>query len=112
MEALIAQNEALSWEDPSSQIETLTLAQVTEDCLPLVRQLISQKVHNNQSVHVALNKAWDFAVPFSFALLGPNRFIFKFSNQDHLEIFFKQPTSNVNGSLIVLQCFHDNYEWA
>jgi hypothetical protein len=92
MEALIAQTKALSWEDPSFQLETLTHAQVTEDYLPLVGQLISQKIQNNQSVHAALNKAWDFAVPFSFASLGPNKFPSKFSNQIHLEKILKQPT--------------------
>lgn len=84
MQALIAQTEALTWEDPSSQIETLSTVQVIEDCLPLVGQLLSQKKHNNQSVNAALVKAWDFAVPFSFVVLGPNCFLFKFSKQEHI----------------------------
>jgi hypothetical protein len=92
IEDLIAQTKALSCEDPPSQIETLTPAQVIEECLLLVGQLISQKTHNNQSIHAALNKAWDFPVLFSVALLGQNIFLFKFSNQDHIEKFFKQPT--------------------
>ena len=79
MEVLIAKTEALSWEDSSSQIETLTTAQVTEESLPLVGQLISQKTHNNLSVNAALIKAWDFSIPFSFAMLGLNKFLFKFS---------------------------------
>jgi hypothetical protein len=36
MDSLIAQTEALSWEDPSSQLETLPSEQVSEDYLPLV----------------------------------------------------------------------------
>lgn len=103
--ALIAQIEALTWEDPSSQIETLSPAQVIEECLPLVGQLLSQKNHNNQFVNATLVKAWDFVVPFSFVVLGPNRFLFKFSKQEHISKIFKHTTWNVNGSMLVLQCW-------
>jgi hypothetical protein len=53
--------------------------------LPLIGHIISQKTHNNQSVNAALIKAWDFAVPFSFAVLGPNKFLFKFSKQARID---------------------------
>ena len=66
-------------------------------------QLISQKTNNNQTVHVALKKAWDFALPFSFAVIGPNKFLFKFSKQEHLDRIHKQTTWNVNGYLLPLQ---------
>jgi hypothetical protein len=72
--------------------------------LPLVEQLnISQKTNNNQSVHAALNKAWDFALPFSFAAIGPNKFLFKFTKQEHLDRIQKQTTWNVNEFLLSLQ---------
>jgi hypothetical protein len=76
---IISQTEAISWEGPSNQIETIPTNIYTSECLPLVGQLISQKTNNNQNVHAALNKAWDFALPFSFAVIGPNKFLFKFS---------------------------------
>jgi hypothetical protein len=41
-------------------------------------------------------------VPFSFAPIGPNKFLFKFSKQDHLNRILKQSTWNVNGFLLVL----------
>ena len=72
LEALIAQTEALSWEDPSSQLETLTLAMTFVEALPLVGHIISPKTLSNQLVYVALTKSWPFAVPFSFSTLGPN----------------------------------------
>ena len=78
LDSLIAQTKALSWEDPSSQLESLP-EQVFEEYLPLVGHVISQKVHNNQAVYASLIKAWPFATPFSFAALGPNLFLFKFS---------------------------------
>ena len=43
------------------------------------------KTNNNQTVHAALDKAWEFALPYSFAVIGPNRFLFKFSKQEHLD---------------------------
>jgi hypothetical protein len=52
-----------------------------------------------------LVKAWDFAVPFSSVVLGPNRFLFKFSKQEHISKIFKHTTWNVIGSLLVLQCW-------
>jgi hypothetical protein len=80
IDTLIAQTAALSWEDPSSQIESLTLELSADECLPLVGHIIFQKTHNNQSVHATLSKAWDFAVPFSFVVFGPNKFLIKLSN--------------------------------
>jgi hypothetical protein len=104
--SLIAQTEALSWEDPSSQIDSLTTEIVKDEPLPLVGQIISHKTHNNQSVFAALSKAWEFAVPFSFAVLGPNKFLFKLSKPEHLTRIQKQVTWNVNGSFIILQPWH------
>jgi hypothetical protein len=103
IDSLIAQTEALSWDDPSSQIANLSAETAQDECLPLVGHVISQKTHNNQSVFAALSKAWEFAVPFSFAVLGPNKYLFKLSKPEHLERIQKQVTWNVNGFLIILQ---------
>jgi hypothetical protein len=102
LETLISQTEALSWEDPSSQIETNLSSLANDSSLPLVGTIISQKTHNNQATHAALNKAWAFAIPFSFAPLGPNKFLFKFSKQEHIDKILKCPTWNVNGCLLIL----------
>jgi hypothetical protein len=101
--SLIAQTKALSWDDLSSHIESFTAKTVTDECLPLVGHVMSQKAHNNQSIFAALSKAWEFVVPFSFAVLGPNKFLFKLSKLEHLARIQKQVTWNVNGSLIILQ---------
>jgi hypothetical protein len=77
-----------------------------DECLPLLRHAISQKTHNNQSVFATLSKTWEFAVPFSFVVLGPNKFLFKLSKPEHLTSIQKQVTWNVNGSLIILQQWH------
>lgn len=69
----------------------------------MVGHVISQKTHNNQYVFAALSKAWEFAVPFSFAVLGPNKFLFKLTKQEHLARIQKQVSWNVNGTLIILQ---------
>jgi hypothetical protein len=103
IDSLIAQTEALSWDDPSSQIESLTSGSMPDECLPLVGHVISQRTHNNQSVFAALSKAWEFTVPFSFTVLGPNKFLFKLSKQEHLLRIQKQATWNVNGSVIILK---------
>jgi hypothetical protein len=103
IEAIISHTEALSWEDPSNQIETIPTNISSSECLPLVGQLISQKTNNNQTVHAALNKAWDFALPFSFIVIGPNKFMFKFSKQEHQDRIHKQTNWNVNGYLLSLQ---------
>jgi hypothetical protein len=85
-------------------IYILTLHHISSsECLPLVGQLISQKTNNNQTVHATLNKAWDFALPFSFAVIGPNKFLFNFSKQEHLDRIQNQTTWNVNGYLLSLQ---------
>jgi hypothetical protein len=42
-------------------------------------------------------------LPFSFAVLGPNLFLFKFSKQEHLSRILDQITWNVNGYLPALQ---------
>jgi hypothetical protein len=102
IESLIAQTTALSWEDPSSQLETLPQEQVSSELLPLVGQIISQKTQNIQTVNVALSKAWFFANPFSFAVLGPNVFLFKFTEKDHITRILKK-VWNVNGFLLAIQ---------
>jgi hypothetical protein len=106
IDSLIAQAKALSWDDPSSQIDNLTAANVQDECLPLVGHVISQKTQNNQYVHATLSKAWEFAVPFSFAVLGPNKFIFKLTKPENLAKIQKQVTWNVNGFLIIFQQWH------
>ena len=103
LEALIAQTEAFSWEDPSSQLETLTFAMIIEEAPPLVGYIISQKALSNHLVYAALTKSWPFAVPFSFSTLGPNLFLFKFSKLEHIPRILDQVTWNVNGSLLALQ---------
>jgi hypothetical protein len=103
MNSLIAQTEAFSWEDPSSQLETLLSEHVPADHLPLVGHVISQKIYNNQAAYASLIKAWPFATLFSFAVLGPNLFLFKFSKQEHITKILDQTTWNVNGSLLTLQ---------
>jgi hypothetical protein len=102
IDSLIAQTAALKWEDPFSQLETLPLKQVTFELLPLVGKIISQKTQINQTMNTALAKAWFFANPFSFAVLGPNLFLFKFSDQDHISRILKN-VWNVNGFLLALQ---------
>jgi hypothetical protein len=103
LDALIAQTDALSWEDPTSHIETILPNTLNSETLPLVGYIISQKNHNNHSVNSALNKAWDFATPFSFAVICPNKFLLKFSKQEHIDRILKEVTWNVNGSLIILR---------
>jgi hypothetical protein len=49
-----------------------------------------------------LTKAWFFAIPFSFVVLGPNIFLFKFTEKDHISRILKQ-VWNVNGFLMALQ---------
>jgi hypothetical protein len=104
--SLIAQTEALSWDDPSTQIDSLTTKTIKDESLPLVGHIISHKTHKNQSVFAALSKAWEFVVPFSFAVLGPNKFMFKLSKSEHITRIQKQVTWNVNGSLTILQPWH------
>ena len=53
-------------------------------------------------MNVALTKAWFFAKPFSFAILGPNTFLFKFSEKEHISKILSQ-VWNVNGCLLALQ---------
>jgi hypothetical protein len=68
----------------------------------LVGQVISQKTQNNQSMNAALTKAWFFAIPFSFAVLGPNLFMFKFTEKEHITKILKN-VWNVNGFLMAIQ---------
>jgi hypothetical protein len=105
IESLIAQTAAILWDDPSSQLETLPLDVVSSELLPLVGQLISQKTQNNQTVNVALSKAWFFANPFSFAVHGPNVYLFKFTDKEHVSRILKK-VWNVNGFLLAIQTWH------
>jgi hypothetical protein len=102
IDSLISQTAALSWEDPSSQLESIPLEQGRSDILPLVGRVISQKTQNNQSVNAALTKSWFFATPFSFAVLGPNLFLFKFSKKEYVSRILKT-VWNVNGFLLSIQ---------
>jgi hypothetical protein len=72
----------------------------------LVGHVISQKTHNNQFVFATVSKAWEFAIPFSFVVLGSNKFLSKLSKQDHLLKIQKQVTWNANGLLIILQLWN------
>ena len=84
-------------------METLHLEHVPADHVPLVGHVISQKIHNNQAVYSSLTKAWPFVIIFSFAVLGPNLFLLKFSKQKHITKILDQTTWNVNGSFLALQ---------
>jgi hypothetical protein len=90
IESFIAQTAVLTWEDPSSQLESIPHELVSTELLPLVGRVISQKTQNNQFVNAALTKAWFFATPFSFAVLGPNLFVFKFSKKGHATRILKK----------------------
>jgi hypothetical protein len=57
MESLIARTKALSWDDPFSQIASLSTETTPDACLPLVGHVISLKTQNNQFVYAALSKA-------------------------------------------------------
>jgi hypothetical protein len=107
LETLIAQTAAISWEDPSSQLETIPLEQAASELIPLVGHIISQRTQNNQTVNGALIKAWFFANPFSFAVLGPNMFLFKFTDKEHISKILGQ-VWNVNGYLLALQQWSPN----
>ena len=96
IESFIAQTAVLTWEDPSSQLESIPHELVSTELLPLVGRVISQKTQNNQFVNAALTKAWSFANPFSFAILGQNTFLFKFSENEHIPKILSQ-VWNVNG---------------
>jgi hypothetical protein len=72
--------------------------------LPLVGQVISQKTQNNQSVNATLTKARFFAIPFSFAVLGPNLFLFKFTKKEHTTRILKS-VWNVNGFFTSIQAW-------
>jgi hypothetical protein len=106
IESLIASIEALSWDDPSSHIASLSAETVTDACLPLVGHVISIKTLNNQSLFTALSKAWEFATPFSFVVLRPNKFLVKLANPEHIARIQKQVTWNVNGFLIIFKQWH------
>jgi hypothetical protein len=97
--SFIAQTAALTGDDPSSQLETLPSESINEAFLHLVGQIISQ---NNQTVNATLTKAWFFATPLSFAVIGPNTFLFKFPEKEHITRILNQ-VWNVNGCLIALQ---------
>ena len=73
-----------------SQLETLPQKHIKLDLSPLIGLIISQKTQNNQSVNAALTKAWFFAIPFSFAVLGPNTFLFKFTKKDRISRILNQ----------------------
>jgi hypothetical protein len=102
IDSLIAQTAALTWGDPSSQLESIPHELGSSELLPLVGKVISQKTQNNQSVNAVLTKAWIFATPFSFAVLGPNLFLFKFTKKEHASRILKN-VWNVNGYLLSIQ---------
>jgi hypothetical protein len=53
-------------------------------------------------VNAALSKAWFFANPFSFVVLGPNVFLFKFKEKEHITRILSK-VWNVNGFLLAIQ---------
>jgi hypothetical protein len=53
-------------------------------------------------MNASLTKAWFFASPFSFAVLGPNLFLFKFTKKEHASRILKN-VWNVNGFLLSIQ---------
>ena len=53
-------------------------------------------------MNVVLTKAWFFAIPFSFAILGPNLFLFKFTKKENTTRILKN-VWNVNGFLMTIQ---------
>lgn len=108
IDSLIAQTTALTWEDPFSQLESIPFELGCTELLPLVGKVISHKTHNNQSVNAALSKAWFFAIPFSFAMLRPNLFLFKFSKKEHASKILKN-VPNVNGYLLSIQAWPPLY---
>jgi hypothetical protein len=102
IDSLIAQTATLTWEDPSSQLESTPHELGSSELLLLVGKVISQKTQNNQPVNVALTKAWFFAIPFSFAVLGLNLFRFKFTKKEHASRILKN-VWKVNGFLLPIQ---------
>ena len=56
-------------------------------------------------MNAALAKTWFFANPFSFAILGPNLFLFKFIDKDHIARILNN-VWNVNGFRLAIQTWH------
>jgi hypothetical protein len=58
-------------------------------------------------VNATLSKAWFFANPFSFVVLGPNTFLFKFIENEHISKILSR-VWNVNGYLLAIQTWAPN----
>ena len=72
---------------------------------PSCRTAHLSKTQNNQTVNATLSKAWFFANPFFFAVLGPNVFLFKFTEKDHITRILNK-VWNVNGFLLAIQTWY------
>jgi hypothetical protein len=100
---LIAQTEALSWNDPSSQLTTLSDENQPEDILALVGFVVNPKPCITKLVFDALKKSWPFASPFFLEAQAKNIYLLTFSHPSHITKILKQVTWNINGSLLVLK---------
>jgi hypothetical protein len=109
LDTLISQTTALSWDDPISHLESIISAAPSEESFALVGKIIAQKPPIPIKVKASLNKAWEFAVPFSFQTTNdPFKFIFSFSQKHHVSKILKLSTWNVNILLLVLKEWSPN----
>jgi hypothetical protein len=93
LEHLITQNEALGWEDSSSQLETIPHKNITTESFALVGKSLAPKAPNPQMVHA--HKAWLFAAPLSIEELEPNKYLFTLTKSLYLDHILQQAPWNV-----------------
>lgn len=103
LEALIAQTEALGWDDSDSLLESISLDNPNPSTHGLVGQIISQKPLTAAVVRSTTTTAWSFAAPFTFEEIAPYRYLFAFSKQQHVDRILSQTPWNIRGSLLALK---------
>ena len=109
LNTLISHTKALSWDEPISLQETPSQLDNPEGSLSLVGRIITQKAPITFRVKASLEKAWDFAIPFSLETTSdPFKFIFTFTHLSHIKRILNQPTWNVIGSLLILKKWYSD----
>jgi hypothetical protein len=102
LQALIAESEALDWDNPVNLVAHDSSA-ATQEGYPFIGKLLALKAQNFYHVCATLSSVWGFAAPLTVEVLASNKFLFTVPHENLYKRIINQGPWNVRGSLLLLQ---------
>ena len=100
VQALIAETEALGWENPDHLVAH-DGTPIPQEGFAFIGKLFTLKPQNIYHVHATLSSVCGFTAPLSIEVMAPNKYLFIIPQECHYQSVISQGPWNVRGSLLL-----------